>query len=160
MQAQSITIGELSSAANGYSPAVRDIQDIRFQNLAFLLEECAEEIGSHRGAAALLATLSGVKPSLISMLVNHALHSETGKRRLIGDETATKLEKGMEKPTGWLDVDRSEAKNYREAALLDKFRLLSAEQLAAIEQLLDSMNAGRQPPSPDTPVTPPNAPHK
>ena len=140
-----MTDSEHPFGGQAYPSAVRDIQDIRFQNLAFLLEECAEDIGSTRGAAARLATLSGVKPSFISMLSRHAVHSDTGKRRQIGDDTATKLEQGMRKPPGWMDIDRSQAQDYKEAALLDKMRLLTPGQLDAIERLMDQLSAGPGP---------------
>lgn len=146
MQAPSVTSSYHPFRGLAYPCRVRDIQEIRSQNLLFLLEECSAELGSQRGAAALLATRSGVKPSLVSMLSRRVVHSDTGKRRHIGDDTATKLESGMGKIPGWLDVDRSQAQNYKEAALLDKMRALTPAQLDAIERLMDSMHVS--PPAP------------
>lgn len=116
---------------------VRDIQAIRFQNLHFLVQECSHLLGRERGAVALLATRSGVHKSLLSVLLSGTVHSTTQRPRLIGDETATKLERGMDKPDGWMDIDRSAARDFREAALLDKLRLLNQAQRESIERMLD-----------------------
>ena len=123
---------------------MRDIQEIRFQNFGFLVQELEDEMGKPRGVMARLATLSGVKPSLLSMLSKGALHSETGKRRQIGDDTARKLETGMGKDPNWMDVDRADARDHREAAALDKWRQLSESQREAIIRMMDEF-AGRPP---------------
>jgi hypothetical protein len=120
---------------------VRDIQAIRLQNLTFLLQECEAELGRAWGAQALLASKTGVAKTLISMLLSGAVHSESGGRRLIGDDTATKLESGMGKPPGWMDADREAAQDWREAAVLDKLRKLSAPQREAVERLMDAFVA-------------------
>ena len=148
MQAQTITSGDHLDERHVYPRFMRDIQDIRFHNLMFLLQECAADLGAERGAAAMLATRSGVKASLLSMLSRRVLHSDTGKRRHIGDETATKLEVGMSKQRGWMDVDRLQARNFKEAALLDKMRCLTPGQLDALEKLLDQMQPPPSQPAP------------
>jgi hypothetical protein len=151
-QASNITAGDCYISFFAYIPSVRDIQEIRHQNLQFLVEECASQIGRPRGAVAQLATLCNVKPSLLSMLVNRVSHSGTGKIRLVGDDTATKLELGMGKDPGWMDVDRSLARDYREAAILDKIRLLSQTQMAAVERVLEEFASTPKPA--DGPVQP------
>lgn len=57
----------------------------------------------------------------------------------MGDKQARKLERGMGKPEGWIDIDRTEAENWKEAALLDKIRALTPDQVQAVAQLLDQM---------------------
>jgi hypothetical protein len=119
---------------------VRDLQEIRFQNFGFLVQELEDELGKPRGVMARLAILSGVKPSLLSMLSKGALHSETGKRRQIGDDTARKLEAGMGKEQNWLDVDRADARDHKEAAALDRWRQLSDSQKEAIIRMMDEFS--------------------
>lgn len=125
---------------------MRDIQHTRRQNLEFLVQECAAELGRAHGSVKRLAVRSGVEPSFLSMLLSGAVHSTTGKQRQIGDDTASKLERGMGKDPGWMDVDRSAAKDYTEARYLDRLRALSDQQRAALDLLLDSMTAPQTPP--------------
>ena len=122
--------------AAAYHRPVRDIQVIRLHNFHFLLQECVAENKREHGAQTLLATKTGVKKSLISMLAAGAIHSDTAKQRQIGDDTANKLESGMGKDPGWLDVDRSEARDFKEAAHLDMLRKLSPSQREAVERLM------------------------
>lgn len=98
-------------------------QDIRHANLLLLLSEC----GDGRGQNARLAELTGVKPPVISQLRRQEKHS-SGAPRLIGDEIARRLEKGMGKPEGWMDQDHTEAHTSQEATMLDVFRLLTDSQ--------------------------------
>ncbi|MGL4649553.1 MAG: hypothetical protein ACRC1H_09105 [Caldilineaceae bacterium] len=137
MQEAIFPAGDVTEGARQYPYEVRDIHEIRLQNLRFLREECAADLGKERGATARLASISGVKASLLSMLLKGALHSETGGRRQIGDDTARKMESGMGKDPNWLDVDRSQARDFKEAATLDKLRKLSASQREAVERLMD-----------------------
>ena len=120
-------------------PTVRDIQHTRRHNLQFLLQECEAEIGRSHGSVRLLANRSGVKPSFLSMILSGAVHSTTGKQRQIGDDTASKLEAGMGKDPGWLDVDRSQARDFKEAQHLDRLRALNPQQRESLEVLLDAM---------------------
>ena len=119
MQALSLTIRQDSTRTMVYGCGVKKNEDIRLWNLALLLMECEAELGRARGAAALLSARSGVKDSLISVLTNKRLHSGTGRARKVGDDTARMLEIGMSKPTGWMDVDHSDARDHNEAAYLD-----------------------------------------
>lgn len=150
MQAFTLSGGEDAPLSYDETPLVRDIQDIRFQNFRFLLEEVQEELGRPRGVAAALAARTGVKAPLISMLVNHALHSETGKRRQIGDDTAKKLESGMGKPENWLDVDRQQARSHKEAEALDRWRALTATQQEAVLKMMEALSGGGIPPGGST----------
>lgn len=105
------------------------------------MQELEAELGKPRGVPAALAARTGVKASLISMLVNQALHSETGKRRQIGADTARKLEAGMGKEPNWLDVDRHDARDHKEAAALDRWRKLTDSQREAIIRMMDEFSA-------------------
>lgn len=124
---------------------VRDIQTIRIQNFGFLLEEVVHELGRVRGAQSSLALRTGVPKSLVSMLANKALHSGTGERRQIGDDTAIKLERGMGKPDGWMDVDRSEARDFRDAKSLDLLRLLTPSQRESVERMMEELARNNRP---------------
>ena len=70
-----------------------------------------------------------------------------GKRRQLGDDTATKLERGMNKDKGWMDVDHSAAETYQEAAYLDRLRKMSPKQRDALARMMDEIveanSAGR-----------------
>lgn len=107
---------------------MRTIDEIRLHNFELLLGECG---GSARGAATKLSMLTGVPQPLISQIRNRTPHP-SGVLRGIGDETARKLERGMNKQSGWMDRDHGEAKTVNEADLLDLFRDLTADQRVAL----------------------------
>ena len=119
----------------GHPIGVADIQDIRRANLTFLVQESAADIGTDRGANAEVARRTGVAASFISQFLRKKLH-QGGFKRSMGDHTARKLEHGMNKPKGWMDVDRLLAADYKEAALLDGLRLLTPAQRVTIGQLI------------------------
>lgn len=124
---QSLAKGLSLAQTRGYARrAMATVQDIRRANLIRLLDECAQDIGTDRGAAAELARRSGVPAPFISQFKN-ARHHQGGRARSLGDDSARKLERGMGKPVGWMDVERSELREH-EAAFLDLFRLLTREQ--------------------------------
>ncbi len=103
-------------------------QDIRRANLAALLEECAQELGDTRGAAAELARRTGVAAPMISQTLNQKPH-QGGAARKIGDKTARRLERGMNKESGWMDIDHSPAVlSAAEHVMLATYRALTAEQ--------------------------------
>ena len=97
--------------------------------------QCEAELGQTRGAQALLSAKTKVKDSLLSVLLNAKVHLDTGKARKIGDDTARKLESGMSKPAGWMDVDHSEARDHMEAEYLDSLRRLTPSQRAQLARL-------------------------
>ena len=129
-----------------------DIQDIRRANLTFLVQEVADARAEERGAVAELAKRTGVAASFISQFLGRKLH-QGGKERSMGDHTARKLEHGMSKPKGWMDVDRTLAADYREAAVLDGLRLLTAAQRVTIGQLIKDFGQANSPP-PEPPPGP------
>jgi hypothetical protein len=57
----------------------------------------------------------------------------------MGDKQARKLERGMGKPLGWIDVDRTLAKDWKEADMLDKLRLLSPEQRSVVSDVVNQL---------------------
>lgn len=63
----------------------------------------------------------------------------------MGDKQARKLEKGMDKPPGWMDVDRTVAKDWQEAAILDKLRQLTDSQRQAVSTVVDQLLSDRLP---------------
>lgn len=68
----------------------------------------------------------------------------------MGDRQARKFERGMLKPEGWMDVDRTIASDWKEAAILDKLRLLSDEQRQAVVQVIDQFSRPSTPLPPST----------
>lgn len=155
-QATDLTGRQVPTRGIGYGSAVKDNQQIRAWNFELLLMQCEAELGRARGAQALLSARTGVKDSLLSVLKSAKVHSDTGKARKIGDDTARKLEEGMSKPTGWMDVDHSEARDHLEAAYLDSLRKLTPsqrEQLAGLAAEFASANEAAAPPRPPGPVS-------
>ena len=71
-----------------------DILTIRRQNLEILIDEA--------GSQAELARRSGADARYISQIYTES-RTPTGAQRKIGDELARRLEKGMNKPLGWMD---------------------------------------------------------
>lgn len=133
---------------------MRTIDEIRFHNFGLLLLECG---GEARGSATKLAMLTGVPQALISQIRNRTPHP-SGVPRGIGDETARKLERGMNKQSGWMDRDHGEAATVNEADLLDLFRDLTPEQRIALLETarqLGELNRFKRPPPPGTGDLPP-----
>ncbi len=124
-----------TTQSGGTVHPVETVQTTRRANLVLLLQECAKDIGRERGAAAELVRRTGVPDSFISQFLNRRHHK--GGERSMGDSTARKLERGMGKPVGWMDVDRSIARNHEEADLLDKIRLLSGSQRQAVAKIIE-----------------------
>jgi SOS-response transcriptional repressor LexA len=72
----------------------RKPEQIRIQNLELLITEA--------GSAAKLARIVGTSSSYLSQVRNQ-LPTRKGTPRGVGDDLAVKLERGMGKPTGWMD---------------------------------------------------------
>jgi hypothetical protein len=157
-QAPGLTGGQVPDDALGYRSGVKDIQQVRAWNLQLLLMQCEADLGQARGAQALLSVKSGVKDSLLSVLLNAKVHSETGKARKIGDDTARKLEKGMSKQPGWMDVDHSEARDHLEADYLDSLRKLTPSQRAQLARLAAEFVSANEAASPEGPPAPTDTP--
>jgi hypothetical protein len=134
----------MTTECAGHPAGVQDIQTIRRANLNFLLQEVAAELGTERGAAADLARRTLVPAPFISQFLRQQLHQGHGERAM-GDKTARKLERGMSKPKGWMDVDRTLAEDFREAAILDGLRLLTPAQRATIGQLVKEFGQANKP---------------
>ncbi|MES9897719.1 MAG: S24 family peptidase [Sedimenticola sp.] len=67
---------------------------IRLQNLELLIAEA--------GSAAKLARIVGTNSSYLSQVRNQ-MPTKKGTPRAVGDDLAEKLERGMDKPEGWMD---------------------------------------------------------
>lgn len=142
----------------GYGSLVKNIQQIRAWNLQLLLMQCEADLGQARGAQAMLSAKTGVKDSLLSVLRNAKVHLDTGKARKIGDDTARKLEQGMSKPAGWMDVDHSEARDHLEADYLDSLRKLTPSQRAQLARLAAEFVSANEAAAPSTVPTPAGPP--
>lgn len=132
-----------------YSRLVATIQDIRRANLLFLMQELESELGAQRGVAAELSRRTQVAAPFISQFLRHEQH-QGGLERAMGDRQARKFERGMLKPEGWMDVDRTIASDWKEAAILDKLRMLSDEQRQAVVQVIDQFARPSTPLPPST----------
>lgn len=101
---------------------MKTCQEIRLENLRLLIEEA--------GSAAALARLTSVPPPYISQLLAGATNQEDrgGKARVVGDDTARKLERGMGREAGWLDHEHpADAQMAIEAEVLQMLRQLTEE---------------------------------
>lgn len=119
------------------------VAETRRANLTLLLKE----VGEGRGDAARLARLTGVKAPTISQL-RRLTRYPNGVERMMGDDIARKLEKGMGKSVGWMDHPHDETKSHDEAEFLRAYRLLTIEQrehLAATADLLAKSNRDAMP---------------
>lgn len=76
------------------------IDDIRRENIARLVDEA----GSLKGLADRLQR----QDSQVSQWLHGSAHSVTGKPRGMRSETARMIEKTMNKPVGWLDIDHTQ----------------------------------------------------
>lgn len=128
-----------------YRLGVSTIQDIRRANLKFLLQEVEAEIGRTYGSAAELSRRTQVAAPFISQFLRREVH-QGGTERTMGDKQARKLERGMGKPDGWMDVDRTVAADWQEAALLDKLRQLNEAQRLAVSTVVDQLLSGNSTP--------------
>lgn len=126
---------------------MKTIDEIRRANLLLLIEEC----GTGRGAAAKLATVTGVKAPMISQY-SRAVKGKSGKPRAMGSEVARQMEHGMGKEPGWMDMDHSPARTVGEADQLDMLRRLTPGQLdrvfGMVEEFVELNAAARGEPQP------------
>lgn len=77
---------------------MKTIKDNRYNNLLLLLEEA--------GSMVRLEERTGVTANYLRQIKNKNV-IQNGKPKGIGDKIAVKLEDGMNKPRGWLDLDHS-----------------------------------------------------
>lgn len=119
---------------------MKTIDEIRQANLLLLIAEC----GSGRGAAAKLATVTGVKAPMISQYSRAVEGKKGGKPRAMGNDVARQMEVGMGKESGWMDMDHAPARSVKEADQLDLLRRLTPAQLERVIGMVEefvSMNA-------------------
>ena len=97
---------------------------------------------------------------MISQTSRKALH-QGGKVRLIGDETARKLERGMYKNKGWLDVDHGSGLSERDQETIGALGALTTDQRSLIDaQISEFARLNRARGEEDTPkVAGPDRPH-
>lgn len=87
----------------------RKLEQIRLHNLELLIAEA--------GSAAELARIVGTNSSYLSQ-VRRQMPTQKGTPRSVGDDLADKLERGMDKPEGWMDGVRCQI---REPETLGKY---------------------------------------
>ncbi|MCY4358831.1 MAG: S24 family peptidase [Gammaproteobacteria bacterium] len=96
---------------------MRKVSEIRLKNLETLIEEA--------GSATQLARVASTNGSYLSQL-RHQFPAPNGNPRGIGNELAGKLERAMNKPSGWLDVlhEEGDASGKKTAATIPGNRRL------------------------------------
>jgi len=121
---------------------MKKIEDVRRDNLRRLRDEL--------GGVQELADRLGKSQSQISQWLNASVHSATGKPRTISSGSCRELERILQKPEGWMDVEHVALTTVQsnEATALRKIladtsadvRLLSVYNLANADQreLIDS----------------------
>jgi len=119
----------------------------RRANLNLLLQE----VGEGRGDAAELSRITGVKAPTISQL-RRATFYKNGVERTMGDDIARKLEKGMGKPTGWMDHPHEVTRDGDESDFLRSYRLLTLEQREQLTRLAEMLASGNRVPGEDPPA--------
>ncbi len=86
-----------SKLNNAHMNPTDTIEEIRRNNLRILIKECDPPTGVALGAKCKTSA------SYLSQILTR-FKMESGKSREMGSELARKLEKGCEKPEGWMDV--------------------------------------------------------
>lgn len=102
-----------------------DIKAIRFKNLELLIDQYG---------SAEIARKAGSSPAYISQIKTKRLTPKGEKIRGIGDDIARRIEKGFEKPTGWLDQIHYKADRQKYHDMLDA---LDNEELLRFEKALE-----------------------
>lgn len=112
---------------------MKTVQEIRLSNFRLLLSEA--------GTQAELARRAELAQPYINQLAKAVKHPD-GTPRSIGDEAARKLEKGMDKPVGWMDRDHTMAMLFSELNGLEGQLVTIYRQLdeAAKDELLITAN--------------------
>lgn len=108
------------------------ISEIRRANLLRLIAS----FGSQRA----LADAAEISPAQISQWVKAAPNSETGKPRVVSDDSARSLEVAADKPRGWMDHDHSEAAD-REPLAVAPGSITLADALAVVLARLPGLDA-------------------
>lgn len=135
-------ISTLSSKVMSTTPRNRKLPYIRRQNLEALISEA--------GSAVTLARLTGTNSSYLSQIRNQT-PTQNGTPRQVGINLAEKLEKGMNKPMGWMDEPHTfHAINHRKQTAYEDFQLrflplFSWENLAPSRQEHGHPDADRLP---------------
>jgi hypothetical protein len=116
---------------------MKTAQQIRMDNFRLLLAEAGSQTALHRR--------TNIPQPYINQLAK-GTKTASGKERSLGDDTARRLEKGMDRPVGWLDKDRSMSMllselNGLEGQLVTLFRALGddgREELLSVANTLFS----------------------
>ena len=113
---------------------MKEMNVIRHENLLVLIREA--------GTQERLSELAEVSHVYLNQIKNRRPDPTTGKIRNVGNQLARKLEKGMDKPEGWMDRDHSNAPESSlhdwpfEDVSLQKVRALSKNHRSQLEGAL------------------------
>ena len=104
----------------------RQREQVRLNNLEILIAEA--------GSATRVAQLAGTSESYLSQ-VRRRMLTQSGNPRGLGNELTAKLEKGLGKPEGWMDVphDRVVTASGKEKVRAGRRRVYAGEQTVAID---------------------------
>jgi len=112
------------------------IQQIRLANLRLLIEESEAVVVGNKtfgaGTATALAKKCNTSAGYLSQILTR-LPNPSGKSREMGTSLARKLEKGANKPIGWMDI-KHEKLDPKEEEMRRLFAVLDADLREAILQ--------------------------
>jgi SOS-response transcriptional repressor LexA len=115
---QSLRRLHISHIAKGHENASVDTHSIRLENLQCLISEA--------GTKAELARRTGVSEAYLSQITSDKIGRNVGK------DIARRLEKGMHKPTGWMDVPHPDRDSAQTAIQILWVPLISWAEAAAL----------------------------
>lgn len=135
----SIAYVELQQLATSYViGAMQTIDETRRQKLAIL-------VGQHGNSLAKLNEALGMDrtDATLSQIRTQAPHSKTGKRRVMGDDLARKIEDRLGLERGWMDTPPSLSEQYGQSdprtLALQVFESLPPEEWATALRLLGAL---------------------
>ena len=111
--------------------------EIRLKNLEYLIQQYGS-IANLNMALGLSRT-----DATISQIRNKTKHSQTGKLRVMGEETARKIEESLNLERGWMDHPRTSSSHPDEAFVLEQFRLADEAHKALFLSVAKTVQAAQ-----------------
>lgn len=94
------------------------------------------------GSASALAELAGVSSVYLSQLKTRSPETKTGTPKSMGDNIARKIERALNEPLGWMDVDRSQP--VEQAITKDERLILPLDVVKLFRLYCESTARGRE----------------
>ncbi len=109
----------------------RKPEQVRIRNLELLITEA--------GSAAKLARIVGTNSSYLSQ-VRHQMPTKKGTPRGVGDDLAEKLERGMDKPAGWMDEPHEDSQ--KQPVTCKEMNTHAGPDICSLHPLISWVQAG------------------